>query len=238
MCRNCNLEAEPSDNCAVAGKEVYKRMTEDEKRANGLLFFPGNRELKAQKLQAHKLSQAYNLLPEDETVQREAILSELLGALGEGSFIQGPIQFHYGIHTKIGHHFFGNFNLTIQDDAEVVIGSHCDFGPNTTIVTPIHPMVAEERVAMADSDGNPRRLCYALPVHIGNNCWFGAGVLVCPGVTIGDNCVIGAGSVVTQSIPENSLAAGNPCRIKRRITPEESMACRPELLADYTVFQK
>lgn len=208
-------------------------MTEDQKREKGILFFPGDPELKAQKLRAHNLNMDYNQTYEHETEKRTEILSALLGALGEGSFLQGPIRFHYGIHTRIGAHFFGNFNLTVQDDAEVVIGDHCDFGPNVTIVTPVHPMLAEERIAMLDGNGVPKRLCYAKPVRIGSGCWFGANVVVCPGVTIGDGCVIGAGSVVTRDIPANSFAAGNPCRVIRAITAEDSMALRPELCGEY-----
>ncbi len=65
----------------------------------------------------------------------------------------------------------------------------------------------------------------SLPVTIGNNVWIGAGVTILPGVTIGDNSVIGAGSVVTRSIPEWTLAAGNPCRPLRRITPADKITC-------------
>lgn len=212
-------------------------MTQEEKKiAAGVLFCPGDPELKAIKLRTHNLNVEYNQTFEDETEKRSRILHEIVGELGEGSFIQGPIYFHYGIHTKIGKRFFGNFNLTIQDDAEVTIGDNCNFGPGVTIVTPIHPMVASERNAMLDKDGNVKRYCYAKPVHVGNNCWFGANVVVCPGVTIGDDCVIGAGSVVTRDIPPRSFAAGNPCRVIREITEKDSMIYKPEILADNQVI--
>lgn len=100
--------------------------------------------------------------------------------------------------------------MTIQDDAPVVIGDDNNFGPNLTIVTPVHPMLPDERRFMLDGNGVPKHFCYAKPVRIGNDCWFGANVVVCPGVTIGDGCVIGAGSVVTRDIPPLSFAAGNP----------------------------
>lgn len=156
------------------GKEEKIRRAEEEKIRRGILFDPAKPELKAIKRRTHNLNLDYNRTYEDETEKRAQILHEMLGALGEGSFLQGPITFHYGKHTKIGKCFYGNFNLTVQDDAEVVIGDHCDFGPNTTIVTPVHPMVASERIAMLTADGERRRLCYAKPVHIGNGCWFGA----------------------------------------------------------------
>ncbi len=86
----------------------------------------------------------YNALYEDETEQREKIISEIVGEIGENGFIQGPVFFHYGEHTKIGKNFFGNFNLTIQDDARVVIGNNCNFGSNVTIITPVHLMLPGE----------------------------------------------------------------------------------------------
>lgn len=210
-------------------------MREEEKIEAGLLFSPADQELKALKLRAHGLSAMYNRTYEDETERRQMLLAELLGALGEGGFLQGPIFFHYGVHTSIGRNFFANFNLTIQDDAKVTIGDRCNFGPGVTIVTPVHPMVAAERAVMYDEKGQEKHLCYAKPVQIGNDCWLGANVVVCPGVTIGDGCVIGAGSVVTRDIPANHFAAGNPCRVIREITEADSMRQKPELLGEYRV---
>lgn len=212
-------------------------MNEEEKIMAGILFCPGDPMLRAMKLKTHNLNVDYNGTHEDETEKRATILSEIIGEFGEGGFIQGPIAFHYGKHTKIGKRFFGNFNLTIQDDAEVTIGDNCNFGPNVTIVTPIHPMLPDERREMMNADGEKKRFCYAKPVHIGNDCWFGASVTVCPGVTIGDNCVIGAGSVVTRDIPSNSFAAGVPCKVIREITDADSMKYKPEILADNRVIE-
>lgn len=212
-------------------------MTEDEKRAAGLLFFPGDPALKAIKLRTHKLNIDYNNTYEDETEKRAEILGEMLGELGEGSFLQGPVTFHYGQHTKIGKGVFINFNLTVQDDAEVVIDDGCDFGPNVTIVTPAHPMLADERKRMRNERGEEKRLCYAKPVHVGKNCWICANTTILPGVTIGDNCVIGAGSVVTRDIPANSFAAGNPARVIRTLTEADSMAHQPERLGGSSVIR-
>lgn len=210
---------------------------EEERIFQGIVFCSGDPELVALKLRTHNLNVDYNNTYEDEYEKRAAILGEILGEMGEGTRIQGPIAFHYGKHTKIGRNFFGNFNLTIQDDGEVTIGDRCNFGPNVTIVTPIHPMVPEERNALLGPDGKPKRLCYAKPVHIGSDVWLGANVVVCPGVTIGDGCVIGAGAVVTRDIPPCTFAAGNPCRVIREITEQDSMAHKPEILADFTVPQ-
>ena len=198
-------------------------MTEEEKIFAGKLFFPGDPALKAKKLKAHNLNIDFNRLHEDETEERSRILHDLLGHLGENSFIQGPVTFHYGCHTEIGDCTFINFNFTVQDDAKVTIGNHCDFGPNVTIVTPIHPMLADERIAYPDEDGTPRRLCRAKPVTVEDGCWIGANAVILPGVTVGKNSVVGAGSVVTRDVPPGVFAAGNPCRVIRELTDADSL---------------
>ena len=212
-------------------------MKEEEKKIMaGILFAPGNPELRAIKMRSHKLSAEYSRTNEDDVEVRKHLLEMILGEIGEGTFMQGPIFFHYGIHTKIGKRNFFNYNLTIQDDATVEIGNDNNFGPNCTIVTPIHPMLPDERRTMLDKDGNPAHLCYAKPVKIGNDCWFGANVVICPGVTIGDGCVIGAGAVVTRDIPSMSFAAGCPCKVIRPITEADSMANKPDILGDNKVI--
>ena len=207
-------------------------MTEEEKIFAGKLFCPGDPALRAVKLRTHNLCTRYNQTFEDETAIRREILAGIFPEMGEGCFMQGPIYIHYGIHTKIGDRLFANVNLTIQDDTRVTIGDDCNFGPNVTIVTPVHPLLPDERKSLRLPDGTQGHMCYAKPVTIGDNCWFGAGVTVCPGVTIGENCVIGAGSVVTRDIPANSLAAGVPCRVLREIRESDSVTRIPGLLDD------
>ena len=202
----------------------------------GSLFSPAEEWRTEIKKRAHALNQKYNELTEYQPDERKEVLRELLGELNEGVSFNGPIRFHYGVHTKIGKNTFFNFNFTCQDDAEVTIGENCDFGPNVTIVTPLHPLLSDERKALRCPDGTEKRLCWAKPVVIGNGCWICANVTILPGVTIGDNCVIGAGSVVTRSIPANSLAVGNPCRVIRTLTEKDSLANMPEILGDCAVI--
>ena len=142
-------------------------MREEEKIFKGLLFCPGAPELRAIKLRSHKLSAAYSRTSEDEVELRQKLAELLVLSFGEGSFMQGPVFFHYGKHTRIGKRCFFNCNLTIQDDAPVTIGDDNNFGPNVTIVTPVHPMLPDERRIYPDTDGVPRHLCYAKPVVIG-----------------------------------------------------------------------
>ncbi len=211
-------------------------MTEEERIFSGKLFCPGDPALGEMKRKAHRLNNVYNALPEEDAEARRRLLEDLLGAVGAGTSMNGPIRFHYGCHTRVGERCFMNFNFTVQDDAPVTIGDDCNFGPNVTIVTPVHPMKADERRVMLNENGEPKHACYARPVTIGDDCWFGANVVVCPGVTIGSRCVIGAGSVVTRDIPDDSFAAGVPCRVIRPITQEDSMMNRPELLGGYAAM--
>lgn len=204
-------------------------MSEEQRIFDGKLYCPADADLKAKKLRTHNLCTKYNATFEDETELRCSIVRDIFSQLGEGCFFQGPLFVHYGCHTAIGNRLFANFNLTIQDDAPVTIGDDCNFGPNVTIVTPLHPLLPDERLKVRFPDGIERRVCRAKPVSIGNNCWFGANVTVCPGVTVGDNCVIGAGSVVTRDIPDNSLAVGVPCRVIRQIGKDDSVYKNPEL---------
>lgn len=206
-------------------------MTQEERRAAGVYFDPADPQLMKEKQRAHALSRAYSALDDEETAKRAEILKELTGEIGENAFVQGPVFFHYGKHTRIGKNFFANYNLTVQDDGEVTIGDDCDFGPNVTIVTPVHPMLGSERRGLVMPDGRKTRVCRVKGVHIGNGCWLCAGVTVCSGVTIGDGCVIGAGSVVTRDIPPNSFAAGVPCRVIRKLGEKDSIQNFPELAA-------
>ena len=201
-----------------------------------MVYTPGDPELVKTKLKAHDLSVDYNMLHEEEREKRQAILKDLFCEFGEGSFMQGPIFIHYGTHTRIGRDNFFNFNTTIQDDTLVTIGNSNSFGPGLYILTPLHPMYAPERRKMELPNGSKRGFCYAKPVVIGDECWFGANVTVCPGVTIGNGCVIGAGSVVTKDVPDNCLAAGVPARVIRVITEDESLRNHPELLGDYAEY--
>lgn len=203
---------------------------------NGEMFFPMEEWRVERKKLTHMLNQQYNALTEYEPEKRKEILSRILGELNENVVCQGPVTFHYGINTKIGKNTFINFNFTCQDDGEVVIGENCDLGPNVTITTPIHPMLSDERRALMCPDGVGRRLCYTKPVRIGRGCWICANVTILPGVTIGEGCVIGAGSVVTRSIPDNCFAAGNPCRVIRRLGKGDSMANKPEILGDCSII--
>lgn len=205
-------------------------MTETEKMLAGKLYDPTDPALAKQRIKAHKLSKAYNGTTEDEREARENILRQLLPNMGTGAFLQGPVQFDYGIYTTIGADFYANFNFTVLDCCPVTIGNNVFFGPNCSVMTPMHPFLPAERNMRRREDGSAYDLEYAKPITIEDDCWIAANVVVCGGVTIGRGCVIGAGSVVTRDIPAESLAAGNPCRVIRPITEADSVEGKRELL--------
>ena len=198
-------------------------MTEREKMLAGLLYDPSDPELTALRITARKLSRTYNLTDEDEPEKQTAILQALLPETPHLPSLQAPVYFDYGCNTHFGRFCFANFNFTCLDVCPVHIGDNVMIGPNVTLATPMHPLLPEERNIRQRADGSFYNLEYAKPITIERDCWLAADVVVCGGVTIGEGCVIGAGSVVTRSIPPYSLAAGNPCRVIRRITEADRM---------------
>ena len=204
-------------------------MTETEKMLAGKLYDPTDPELAKRREAAHKLSKQYNDTIEDEEEARADILRRLLPNMGEGTYLQGPIQFDYGVYTTIGVNSYANFNFTVLDCCPVTIGNNVFFGPNCSIMTPMHPLLPSERNMRRRENGQLYDLEYAKPIVIEDDCWIAANVVVCGGVTIGRGSVIGAGSVVTRDIPAGSLAAGNPCRVIRPITGADSMELKREL---------
>lgn len=204
-------------------------MTEKEKMISGKIYDPSDSELEALRIQAHRLSKDYNDSYDDEEEKREEILSRLIPNRSDGVYLQGPIQFDYGVFTTLGKNFYANFNLTVLDVCPVTIGDNVLIGPNCSLMTPIHPLRYQDRNIRQREDGTLYDYEYAKPITIKENCWLAANVTVCGGVTINEGCVIGAGSVVTRDIPPNSLAAGNPCKVIRQITEDDAIELKKEL---------
>ena len=197
-------------------------MTEKEKMEAGLLYEAGDPELAVLREKAHRLSMEYNSVPETDGERRESILRELLPN-SEKCYLQGPVQFDYGYLTEFGENCFANFNLVILDCCKVKIGRNVLIGPNCALVTPVHPLLPDERNGTHDENGKFTCLEYAKPITIGDSCWLGTGVTVCGGVTIGEGTVIGAGSVVVKDISSGVFAAGNPCRVIRKLTEDDRL---------------
>lgn len=197
-------------------------MTEKERMLAGQIYDPNDEELRGLRTKCHDLCREYNLLSENNN-KRDDILKELGIKLGENVYLQGPIYFDYGCFISIGDNSYANFNLTILDVCPVVIGKNVYMGTGIGIMTPVHPMRYQERNPYVSDKGYITDKEYGKPITIEDNCWIASNVTICGGVTIGEGSVIGAGSVVTRSIPKNSFAAGNPCRVIREITSEDSV---------------
>ena len=184
-------------------------MIRDEKLHSGEIYDPGDPEVLSQQLRCLDKLFHYNQLMPSQFAEKSAMLREMFAEIGEGCYIETPFRANFGgRHVHFGRNVYANFNLTLVDDTHIYVGDFTMFGPNVTVATAGHPIQPELR---------KRGLQYNQPVHIGKNCWIGAGALIMPGVTIGDNTVSGAGSVVTKDIPSDVVAVGNPCRVLRPI---------------------
>ncbi len=198
-------------------------MREYEKMVRGEIYNPSDDELTSMRKHARELTYEYNHSTEDEQGKRQKLLRELFGGCGKFIYCEPPIRFDYGKNTSVGENFFSNFNLVILDCAPVRIGKQCFIGPNVSIVTPVHPLLACDRNMRSAPNGGKFDYEYAKPITIGDNVWLASNVVVCGGVTIGSDSVIGAGSVVTHDIPSGVLAAGNPCRVIRPLSEQDKL---------------
>lgn len=202
-------------------------MTEQEKMLNGMIYDPNDKELATMRKYAHKLCSHYNRLDEDD--EKRAEILDMLVPQHNGVYLQGPIFFDYGEFISFGKNCYANFNFTVLDCAPVTIGDNVYFGPNVSIVPPMHPFLPQERNQYQREDGVMTDREYAKPVTVGSNCWIASNVVICGGVTVGEGSVIGAGSVVTKDIPNGVLAAGNPCKVLRKITEQDSVYLKKQL---------
>ena len=180
---------------------------------SGEVYTCNNDELAREQLLCLDRLYDFNMTRPSEQDKREAMLKEMFSEIGEGCYIEPPFHANWGgRHVHFGNFVYANFNLTLVDDTHIYVGDYTMFAPGVIVATAAHPILPELR----------ERVCqYNMPVHIGRNCWIGAGAIIMPGVTIGDNTVIGAGSLVTCDIPANVVAYGSPCRVKREISEHD-----------------
>jgi maltose O-acetyltransferase len=170
-------------------------------------------ELVAERDHCQDLVDRFNATRHTERDLRGEILGELLGTIGEGSWIMPRFQCDYGHLITIGSNSFLNYDAILMDCAPITIGNDVSIGPRAQLLTALHPM--------ADHEMRRQRWETAAPITIGDNVWLGGGVIVCAGVTIGENTVVGAGSVVTRDLPDHTFAAGNPCQPIRELKPPQ-----------------
>ena len=202
-------------------------MKELDKMINGKIYDPSDDTLQNMRTSAHKLCNSYNKLDEDDPSRIE-ILNKLIPNLN-GAYLQGPIYFDYGKFTTFGKNCYANFNLTILDCCPVTIGDNVFIGSGVSIVTPVHPLLPNERKMYLNERGILTDREYAKPIKIESDCWIASNVTICGGVVIGKGSVIGAGSVVTRDIPSGVFAAGNPCKVIRKINESDSIYLKSNL---------
>ena len=180
---------------------------------SGEIYYPSNSSIMEEQLRCLEKQYEYNLTRPTEQEKRARLLKEMFGDIGEDCYIEPPLHANWGgRHCHFGKNVYANFNLTCVDDTHIYVGDYTMLGPNVVLATAGHPICPELR---------QRAYQFNMPIHIGKNCWLGAGVIVLPGVTIGDNSVIGAGSVVTKDIPSGVIAVGNPCKMLREISEHD-----------------
>lgn len=180
-----------------------------EKMHTGDLYLPMDKEIMEEQIRCLEQLYEFNMTRPTEIDKRTAMLQEMFAEIGEGCYIEPPLHANFGgRYVHFGKNIYANFNLTMVDDTHIFVGDNTMFGPNVVLATAGHPILPELR---------EKGYQYNMPIHIGRNCWIGAGAIVMPGVTIGDHTVIGAGSIVTNHIPSGVVAVGNPCRVLRKI---------------------
>ncbi len=176
---------------------------------SGALYRADDPDLVAGRQACQRLLDVFNATGPDDDAVRRQLLGELLDSFGTGSVILPRFQCDYGTYITIGANTFVNYDSIMLDCAPIIIGRDVSIGPRVQLLTAQHPV---------DGHDARREGWESLSaITIGDNVWIGAGVIVCPGVTVGENSVIGAGSIVTQDVPAHVVAAGNPCRVMRKI---------------------
>ncbi len=177
------------------------------------LYLPGDEEIMKEQTSCLEKLYDFNATHPLEGKKREQLLKEMFAEIGENCYIEPPFHSNWGgHHVHFGKNVYANFNLTLVDDTHIYVGDYTMFGPNVTLATAGYPILPELR---------EKGYQYNAPIHIGKNCWLGAGVVVLPGVTIGNNVVVGAGSIVTKDLPDNVVAVGNPCKVLREVNEHD-----------------
>lgn len=187
--------------------------TDREKMTSGELYFCSDEAILAEQEKCLDMLYDYNQTRPTEGKKRTELLKKMCAECGENVYIEPPFHSNWGgKHCHFGKNVYANFNLTCVDDTHIYVGEYTMLGPNVVLSSAGHPILPELREKIYQ---------YNMPIHIGKNCWLGAGVIVLPGITIGDGSVIGAGSIVTKDIPAGAIAVGNPCRVLREINDHD-----------------
>ena len=188
-------------------------MENKERMFTGDLYLPNDAAITEEQNTCLELLYTFNQTRPSEQEKRNQLLKQMFAEIGENCYIEPPFHANFGgKHVHFGKNIYANFNLTMVDDGHIYVGDYTMFAPGVIVATAGHPILPELRETVYQ---------YNMPVHIGKNCWIGAGAIILPGVTIGDQVVVGAGSVVTKDLPSNVVAVGNPCRVIREVNEHD-----------------
>lgn len=187
-------------------------MTEKERMINGMLYMASDESIQDISEGTRKLVEKFNNAVGEERKNRMDYIKKVFAHTGKNAYIEPPFYCDHGWNISVGDNFYANTGVIILDQCPVTIGNNVMLAPRVNIYCACHPI-----------DACVRNMLYELgkPVTIGNDVWIGGNTVINPGVTIGNNVVIGSGSVVTHDIPDNVVAAGNPCRVIREITEKD-----------------
>lgn len=189
-------------------------MDNKKKMLQGLLYDGSKDGLAEERRTTWILLQKYNNYDISDLNGLDKLAKEILGSSKTKLRIKPPFYCDYGYNIFVGENFFANYNLTILDTAPIYIGDNVKIGPNVSIFAaghPIDPIIRNTGIEFGQK------------IHIGSNVWIGGNTVINPGISIGDNTVIGSGSVVTKDIPSSVVAAGNPCRIIRKLNEQDKI---------------
>jgi len=178
--------------------------------ASGQPYDAHTHEMRAWRAEVKLLLKRINVTDYQTPAMFEAI-RELLPNSADDVYVEPPFYCDYGNQIYAEEGVYINFGCIVLDGGGVYIGRKTLIAPGVHIYTAEHPTDADLR--------DQYEMCR--PVRIGERCWIGGDVTICPGVTIGDRTVIGAGSVVTHDIPSDCVAVGNPCHIVKKVNMPE-----------------
>lgn len=161
-----------------------------------------------------------NKLSNSEIQRRRDFLRTFVAKLDEGAMINSPFYMEFANHLEMGVNSFINYDCIMLNNAMVKLGDNVLVGPKVSFYTAMHPIDAKQR---------EQWLVYAKPITVEDNVWIDGSATILGGVTIGKNAIVGAGAVVTKDVEPNTIVVGNPARVLRKITAEDSKKYQEEL---------
>lgn len=159
-------------------------------------------ELQLAKYQAQTAFRLNHTMPMTE--EYDQLLHKLFPTMGEGTRVNTPITVVRAHNVKIGRHVIIMHGCLMMAAGGITIDDEAQIAANAQLISNNH-------------DLQNRMIITCKPVHICRRAWIGAGATILPGVTIGENSVVGAASVVTHDVEPNTIVAGNPARVIRKI---------------------